>query len=66
MQLVKAFEEANRIKLPYEIIDRRPGDIAESYADVSKAEKELFWKAKRGLIEICKDAWRFENNHADV
>ncbi|HOQ38034.1 MAG: UDP-glucose 4-epimerase GalE [Dethiobacteria bacterium] len=62
LQLIKAFEEANGIKLPYEIVDRRPGDIAESYADVSKAEKELGWKAKRGLIDMCRDAWRFERN----
>ncbi len=41
MQLVKAFEEANGIKVPYEIVDRRPGDIAECYADISKAKREL-------------------------
>lgn len=60
LQLVKAFEEANGIKIPYEIVGRRSGDIAESYADVSKAEKELGWKAKRGILEMVKDAWRFE------
>ncbi|ASW42434.1 UDP-glucose 4-epimerase GalE [Clostridium isatidis] len=62
LQLVKAFEEANKIKVPYEIVDRRPGDIAECYADVSKAEKELGWIAKKGIIEMCKDAWNFEKN----
>lgn len=60
LQLLKAFEEANGIKIPYEIVGRRSGDIAESYADVSKAEKELGWKAKRGILEMVKDAWRFE------
>lgn len=60
LQLVKAFEEVNGIKIPYEIVDRRPGDIAECYADVSKAERELGWKAKRGIAEMCRDAWRFE------
>lgn len=61
LQLVKAFEEANGIKVPYEIVGRRPGDIAECYADASKAERELGWKAKRGIAEMCRDAWRFES-----
>lgn len=61
-QLVKAFEEVNGVKVPYEIADRRPGDIAECYADASKAERELGWKAKRGIEETCRDAWRFEMN----
>lgn len=65
LQLVKAFEEANGIQVPYEIVDRRPGDIAECYADVSKAKKELKWKAKRGIIEMCRDAWRFEKNNKE-
>lgn len=60
LQLVEAFEQANCIKLSYEIVDRRPGDIAECYAEVSKAEKELGWTAKRDLVAMCKDAWRFE------
>lgn len=60
LQLVKAFEETNRVKIPYEIIDRRPGDIAECYADVSKAKRELGWIAKRGIAEMCRDAWKFE------
>lgn len=60
LQLVKAFEEANAIEVPYEIVDRRQGDIAEFYADASKAEKELGWTAKRGIVEMCRDSWRFE------
>jgi UDP-glucose 4-epimerase len=60
LQLLKAFEEANGLKVPYEIVDRRPGDIAECYADASKAERELGWKAKRDIIDMCRDAWRFE------
>lgn len=62
LQLVEAFEQANGIKLPYEIVDRRPGDIAECYADVSKAKQDLGWTAKRDLVEMCKDAWQFEKN----
>lgn len=60
LQLIHAFEEVNNIKIPYDIVGRRPGDIASCYADVSKAERELGWKAKRGIREMCRDAWRFE------
>jgi len=63
LELVKAFEEANGIKIPYEIVDRRPGDIASCYADASKAERELSWTAKRDIVAMCRDAWRFENNN---
>jgi len=60
LQLIHAFEEVNNIKVPYEIVGRRPGDIASCYADASKAQRELGWKAKRGIKEMCRDAWRFE------
>lgn len=60
LQLVQAFEEANGIKLPYEIGERRPGDIAESYADVTKAREKLDWVAKRNIMDMCRDAWQFE------
>jgi len=62
LQLVKAFEEANDIAVPYEVVDRRPGDIAECYADATKAEKKLQWKAKRDIVTMCQDAWRFESH----
>lgn len=64
-ELVKAFEEANDIEVPYEIVDRRPGDIASCYADASKAERELGWTAKRDIISMCRDAWRFEKNYIE-
>jgi len=60
LELVKTFEEVNGVKVPYEIVGRRPGDIAVSYADVSKAKAELGWTAKRGIREMCRDAWRYE------
>ncbi len=63
LQLIHSFEEVNNIKVSYEIVGRRPGDIASCYADVSKAERELGWKARRGIKEMCKDAWRFEKNY---
>lgn len=63
LQLVNSFEEANDIKVPYEIVERRAGDIAECYADASKAKKELGWIAKRGIVEMCRDSWRFKKNN---
>jgi len=61
LELVRAFEEANGLKIAYAIAGRRPGDVAECYADVTKAEKQLGWKAKRDLLAMCRDAWRFES-----
>ncbi|MDD2630723.1 MAG: UDP-glucose 4-epimerase GalE [Limnochordia bacterium] len=60
LQLVHAFQEVNQVKVPYEIVGRRPGDIAVCYADASKAKRELGWSAKRGIKEMVRDAWRFE------
>ncbi|XKE93983.1 UDP-glucose 4-epimerase GalE [Metaplanococcus flavidus] len=60
LELLKAFEEANEIRIPYEITARRPGDIASCYADVSKAEQELGWSAKLDIKDMCRDAWNFE------
>ncbi|WP_423408377.1 UDP-glucose 4-epimerase GalE [Heyndrickxia sp. MSNUG] len=62
LELLKAFEEANDIEIPFDIVDRRPGDIASCFADASKANRELGWTVKRDLIEMCRDAWRFEKN----
>lgn len=61
-QLLTAFEKTNGITIPYEIIDRRPGDIAYCYADAGKAKRELRWTSKRDITDMCKDAWRFERN----
>jgi len=65
LELVKAFEEANDIEIPFEIVERRPGDIASCYADASKAKRELGWSAKRNIIAMCRDAWRFEENYKE-
>ncbi|MEH7392945.1 UDP-glucose 4-epimerase GalE [Bacillus sp. JJ1503] len=65
LELVQAFEEANGIKIPYEIVDRRPGDIASCYADVSKAKRKLGWEAKRDIVDMCRDAWRFERDYRE-
>lgn len=64
LELVNAFKEANKIEIPYEIVSRRAGDLETCYADASKIERELGWKAKRGTREMCLDAWRFEKNNS--
>lgn len=63
LDIVKNFEEANGVKIPYSIKPRRAGDIATCYCDPSKAEKELGWKAENGIIEMCEDSWRWQKNN---
>lgn len=63
LDIVKNFEEANGVKIPYEIAPRRAGDIATCYSDASKAEKELGWKAENGIREMCEDSWRWQKNN---
>ncbi len=63
LDIVKNFEEASGLKIPYVIKERRAGDIATCYADASKAEKELGWKAEYGIKEMCEDSWRWQKNN---
>ena len=63
LEMIKAFEIANNIKINYQITDRRPGDIAACYSDTKKAEAELNFKAAKTLEDMCKDAWNFEKNN---
>jgi UDP-glucose 4-epimerase len=63
--LIHTFERVNGVSIPYRIVGRRPGDIAESYADASKANLELGWKTTRSLEDMCRDAWRFEREYAE-
>lgn len=63
MELVKSFEKANDIKIPYEIKERRPGDIATCYADASKAGRELGWSAKRDIVDMCRDSWNWQSHN---
>ena len=59
LDIVKAYEQASGKNIPYVIDPRRPGDIATCYANAGKAKKLLGWTAERGLLEMCKDSWRF-------
>ncbi|WKV10730.1 UDP-glucose 4-epimerase GalE [Marivirga harenae] len=60
LEMVTSFEKTTGLKVPYEIVDRRPGDVEAVYADTSKASKELGFKTKRGLDEMLKSAWDWE------
>lgn len=64
LDLVKTFEKVNGIKIPYEIVGRRPGDIATCYADTQKAENVLGWKAEKGIEDMCRDSWRWQQSQA--
>lgn len=63
LQIIEAFSKACGKELPYQIDPRRPGDIAECYADPTKAKNELDWTAKRGIAEMCEDSWRWQSTH---
>ena len=63
LDIVKNFEAATGVKIPYVIRPRRAGDIATCYCDASKAEKELGWKAENGIREMCEDSWRWQSNN---
>ena len=63
LDIVKAFEKQNGVSIKYKIVDRRPGDIAECYANPAKALRELGWKAEKNLEDMVKDAWNFERNN---
>ncbi len=62
LEMVHAFEKASGRTVNYKIAPRRPGDIAECYADASKAKRELGWEAKRDIDAMCRDSWNFVKN----
>ena len=63
LEMTRAFEEATGQKVPYKQVGRRAGDIAECYADASKAKRELGWVASLGLERMCEDTWRWQSNN---
>ncbi|MCK8079533.1 UDP-glucose 4-epimerase GalE [Vibrio sp. 1CM24A] len=65
LDMVKAFEKASGKQVPYKLVDRRPGDIAECWADPAKAQKELGWNATRTLTEMTEDTWRWQSTNPD-
>lgn len=65
LQIIDAFSKACGKELPYQIDPRRPGDIAECYANAQKAKDELGWEAQREIAEMCEDSWRWQSTHPD-
>ncbi len=63
LDIVSAFERVNGVRVPYEIAPRRPGDIAECYADPEKANRLLGWKAEKSLDDMCRDSWRWQKKN---
>ena len=65
LELISAFAKAASKEIPYQIVPRRPGDIASCYASADKAKKELGWTAKKTIDEICADSWRWQSQNPD-
>lgn len=65
LDIVNAFIKVNNIDIPYDIKPRRPGDIAECYADASKAENVLGWKAEKNLEDMCRDSWHWQSQNVN-
>ncbi len=65
LDLIKAYEQASSQKVLYEIVGRRPGDIAEFFADSTKAKALLGWQAKHNLFEMCQDSWNWQKRNPD-
>jgi UDP-glucose 4-epimerase len=60
LEVIAAFERASGRKVPYRVVARRPGDISQCYADPTLARSLLGWTAERGLDEMCRDSWRWQ------
>jgi UDP-glucose 4-epimerase len=65
LELLHAFEKAVGRELPYEVVARRPGDVATSYADPSKANAELGWRTTKSVEEMCADTWRWQSQNPE-
>ncbi len=65
LEMVRAFERASGRQVPYRLVERRPGDIAECYADPTLARELLGWRAERGVDAMCADAWRWQSANPD-
>ena len=63
LDMVNAFQEANNVKVPYKIVNRRPGDLATCYADPAKSAEVLGWKAEKNLVDMCRDSWRWQSQN---
>ena len=65
LEMIEAFEKASGMKVPYAVVDRRLGDIAECYADPTLSNSELGWRAEFGLDEMMRDQWNWQSKNPD-
>ncbi len=65
IEMALAFEQASGKPVPYQVVERRPGDIAACYADPGLAQRELGWQAERGLQQMCEDTWRWQSGNPE-
>jgi UDP-glucose 4-epimerase len=65
LEAIQAFERASGQAIPYQVVARRPGDVASCYADPERAEQVLGWRAQRDLNRMCEDAWRWQSGNPD-
>jgi len=63
LDLVHTFDRVNSIEIPYQVVERRPGDVARCYADASKAKEKLGWAAEKSLEDMCRDSWRWQSQN---
>ena len=63
LDMVKAFNDANGLDLPYKIVERRPGDLATCYADPGKSAEKLGWKAEKNLVDMCRASWNWQSKN---
>ena len=63
LDMVHAFEKANGVNVPYQIVGRRSGDLPTCYADPAKSERVLGWKAEKNLEDMCRDSWNWQSKN---
>ena len=63
LDMVRTFQEVNGVPIPYQIVDRRPGDLPVCYADPSKSAEKLGWKAEKNLRDMCRDSWNWQSHN---
>lgn len=65
LEMIAAFQESTGIVIPYEIVDRRPGDVVAAFADPAKAEREMGWKSRLSIQDMCRDSWNWQQKNPE-
>ena len=63
LEVIAAYQQASGVEIPYRLVARRPGDVAATYADPTRAQNELYWTAERDIDDICQDSWRWQSQN---